>query len=153
MNSKFALCIGTLVAVFPALAAETEPNIVFLQVDDMDWRQSSVPSTAVISIQPPPGAAKVPISASARGLEWCGVAVEDPGFTLWVASPVRIRKYELAVSSGCMNWTVVAGGELPNKSELDAISMGSPVAARFATISGHAGNDFASLAELAFITA
>jgi len=41
MNLKFALCIATLVAAFPAPAAETKPNSVFSQVDDMGWQESS----------------------------------------------------------------------------------------------------------------
>jgi hypothetical protein len=41
MNLKFALGIATLVAAFPAPAAETKPNSVFSQVDDMGWQESS----------------------------------------------------------------------------------------------------------------
>ncbi|MCP5515943.1 MAG: hypothetical protein H7A45_01645 [Verrucomicrobiales bacterium] len=32
---------------------------------------------------------KVPVSSLAQGLEWVGVAVEEPDFTLWGASPIE----------------------------------------------------------------
>lgn len=67
----------------------------------------------------------------------------------------RIKKYELAVSSDRQNWTTVKSGEFPNRSELNTVNFDKPVAARyvrFTAVSEQAGNDYASAAEIGFIT-
>jgi beta-galactosidase len=67
----------------------------------------------------------------------------------------RIRKYELAVSSDRKAWTTVKTGEFPDKGELCTVNFDKPVTARFArftALTEHGGNDFASSAEISFVT-
>ncbi|MEO5714219.1 MAG: discoidin domain-containing protein, partial [Luteolibacter sp.] len=67
----------------------------------------------------------------------------------------RIKQYELAVSSDRKTWTTVKSGAFPNKGELDSVSFDQPVTARytrFTAISEQSGNDFASSAEISFVT-
>lgn len=46
-------------------------------------------SAATRELKPPSSAVKVPRSAIERGLEWRGVALAEPEFTLWDVSPIR----------------------------------------------------------------
>lgn len=67
----------------------------------------------------------------------------------------RIKQYELAVSTDRKTWTTVKAGTFPNKGELNTITFDKPVTARYArftAISEQGGNDFASCAEVSFVT-
>ena len=67
----------------------------------------------------------------------------------------RIRKYEVSTSDDRKAWKIAKEGEFPNKSGLNTVAFDSPVKARyvrFTAVSEQAGNDFASAAEIVFIT-
>lgn len=67
----------------------------------------------------------------------------------------QIKQYELAVSSDRKTWNTVKTGVFPNKGELNTVNFDKPVTARYArftAISEQGGNDFASSAEISFIT-
>ena len=67
----------------------------------------------------------------------------------------RIKQYELAVSSDRKTWTTVKSGDFPNSGELNTVNFDKPVTARYARFTAfteQGGNDFASSAEVSFLT-
>ena len=67
----------------------------------------------------------------------------------------RIKGYEISVSGDRKSWKLVKSGELPNKVELSTVTFDQPMPARyvrFTAISEQGGQDFASAAEIGFLT-
>lgn len=67
----------------------------------------------------------------------------------------RIKNYELAVSNDRKTWTTVKTGEFPNKGDLNTANFDKPVTARytrFSALSEQGGADYASAAEIGFLT-
>ncbi|MGA0846103.1 MAG: discoidin domain-containing protein [Luteolibacter sp.] len=67
----------------------------------------------------------------------------------------RIKAYELAFSMDRESWNVVSKGEFANKPGLNTVKFDRPQEARyvrFTALSEQGGNDFASSAEIEFLT-